>query len=61
MKEFVAHRAANDARLFTAAVEQCKQPGDFILREPSCVGDLRERRHRVVPGTNFPFSMCAGT
>ena len=31
MKEFVPHRAANDARLFTAAVEQCKQPGDFIL------------------------------
>ena len=61
MQQCVAHRAADDARLFAILVEQRQQSGNFILLEPGGVGEVRRLCHRVVPGTNLPFSMCAGT
>ncbi len=60
-QQFIAHRAADDAGFFAIFVEQSQQPGEPIVFEPGCVSKLHGRRHRVVPGTNLPFSMCAGT
>ena len=53
-----------DARFLAVAVQHIEQPRQRALLEPS--GALqaprdRASRHLVVPGTNLPFSICAGT
>ena len=60
-KQGVAHRAADDARFFAVAIEQLQQVGDFALSKPGGITQMRRVRHRVVPGTNLPPSICAGT
>ena len=60
----IAHRPADGARLLAVAVEHAEQPRQRALLKPGgAFQTLRDsaRRHLVVPGTNFPFSMCAGT
>ena len=61
IQQGVAHRAADDARFFAVAIEKREQARDLALLEPGRVAQMRVRRHRVVPGTNLPFSICAGT
>ncbi len=63
-EQSIAHRPADSARLFAVAVEHAEQPRQRALLKPGgafqalrdCTGG-----HLVVPGTNFPFSICAGT
>src|SRR5262249_31662228 len=63
----VAHRAAHDPRLFSVAIEHAQKTGQCAACEPAGVDQLPVSAahvrldHFVVPGTNLPFSMCAGT
>src|SRR5664280_947923 len=60
----VAHRAADHARLLAVTVEHPKQTRQRACRQPGRVAQAargRAGRHLVCPGTNTPFSMCAGT
>ena len=57
----VAHRAADDARFFAVATERGEKARDLAMTEPRRIAELRVVRHRVAPGTNLPFSICAGT
>ena len=63
----VSHRAADDARLFAIAIEHSEQARQRATCEPAGVvqfpiGTARLRLHHfVVPGTNLPSSICAGT
>ena len=57
----IAHRAADHARFFAVAIEQREQARDLAVLEPGGVAEMRSWRHRVVPGTNLPPSICAGT
>ena len=61
-EQHVSHRAADHARLLTVAVEHCQQLRQRALRQPCLVVQPHRVLHRcIAPGTNFPFSMCAGT
>ena len=63
----VAHRAADHARLLAVAVEHGEQPRQRAGGKPRLVelaiGAAFVPRHYlfVLPGTNLPFSICAGT
>src|SRR2546427_2618262 len=63
----VAHRAAHDPRLFSIAIEYAQKTRQRATREPAGVAQLPvsaahlRLHHFVVPGTNLPFSICAGT
>src|SRR5262249_7841850 len=58
----VAYRAADDARLLAVAIEHRQELRQRILRQPCPLAELYRVGHRrMAPGTNFPFSMCAGT
>ena len=61
LQQRIAHRAADHARFFAVAIEQREQARDLALFEPGRIAELRSFRHRVTPGTNLPFSTCAGT
>ncbi len=60
----VAHRAADHAGLFAAAVEHAEQARQRAGFQPSGLAKVAggcAGRHLACPGTNFPFSICAGT
>ena len=57
----VADGAADDARFFAIAVEKLEQRRRFAAHEPDGIAQRVALAHRVVPGTNLPFSICAGT
>ncbi len=60
-QQCVTNRTADNARLLPVATEHGKEPCDLATTEPGRIGELCARRHRVAPGTNLPFSICAGT
>ena len=67
-EQCVSHRAADDARLLAIAIEHIEKARQLRhLSSQAASPSLRSvrpvlRRHYfVVPGTNLPFSMCAGT
>ena len=60
----VTHRAADRARLLAVAVEHGQQARQRAALKPGGIGKRargRTARHLTRPGTNFPFSICAGT
>ena len=60
----IAHRAADHARLLAVAVEHAEQARQRARAQPRRAGEPargRAGRHLVCPGTNLPFSICAGT
>ena len=62
--ERVAHRAADHARFLAVAVEHAEQARQRARAQPRRAGEAargRAGRHLVCPGTNLPFSICAGT
>ena len=61
VQQGIAHRAANNARFFPVAIEQRQEPRHLAMCEPGGSAEMRSRHHRVVPGTNLPSSMWAGT
>src|SRR5271170_8210871 len=60
-QQSIAHRAADDTRLFAVAIEERKQTRYSAIFEPGCVAKIRRACHRVVCGMNLPPSICAGT
>ena len=56
----VADRAADRARLLAVTVEQFEHAGDRTGGEPRRVQQHARGAHFSTPGTNLPFSMCAG-
>ena len=66
IEQRIAHRAADYARFLAVAVEHAEQARQRAAREPGRAGKTAggrasRRRHLVVPGTNLPSSICAGT
>ena len=57
----IADRAANHAGFFAAAVEQSEHAGGWTRSEPGRVRQHARFTHFSAPGTNLPFSICAGT
>ena len=63
----IAHRAADHARFLAVAIEHGEQTRQRAAGEPGRVAQAAigaaglRRRHLVCPGTNLPFSICAGT
>ncbi len=58
----IADGAADNARFFGIAVEKFEQRRRrFAAHEPNGIAQRGALAHRVVPGTNLPFSICAGT
>ena len=66
-EQFVAHRATDDACLLAIAIKYAEQTRQRASRKPGDIVQLsigaasRQGHYFVVPGTNLPFSMCAGT
>jgi hypothetical protein len=54
----VAHRPADDTRLLAGRVEHGEEIAQRRLSQP---GDVEASRQFVLPGTNWPSSMWAGT
>jgi len=60
-QQSIAYGAADNAGFLAVAVKERKQTRDFSLFQPGRVGELWSAHLVVVPGTNLPFSICAGT
>ena len=60
-EERVAHGTADDSGFLAAAVERGEQLAKRGRVEPFSSEPSRLLRHLVRPGTNWPFSVCAGT
>ena len=67
VQQCVADGATDHTRLLALAIEHAEQPRQCSRCQPGdiaqvAIGTAFVRRHYfVVPGTNLPFSMCAGT
>ncbi len=57
----IARCPSHHPRLFAAAVEERKRTRERRCMEPAGVREPHSRAHLCVPGTNRPFSICAGT
>ena len=61
-EQHVAHRPADHARLLAVTIERRQQLRQRTVPQPPRLAQARRFAHRfIAPGTNFPFSMCAGS
>ena len=61
LQQRIADRAADHARFLAVAVQQLQHAGGWTGIEPGRVIEHPRITHFSTPGTNLPFSTCAGT
>ncbi len=60
LQERIADRAADHARFLAVAVQQLEHASGWTGFEPGRVVEHARITHFSTPGTNLPFSICAG-
>ena len=60
VQQRIAHRAADHARFLAIAAQQFEHARGGTGPEPGRIAQHAATAHFSTPGTNLPFSMCAG-